>query len=457
MTFVRKLFLLLLVFFTVGGVLPSLDAVAQMQKLRVAANHRFLVQEDGRPFVWIGDTNWFFAKLPSATIDSILDTRSRQKFTIMQVSCRESLHNGDGPGEIDAPNEAWWAYLDDYVAKCAQRNLYVGITLGWWGLLKDNSAEALYDYGKRVGNRYKDQNNIVWLTLGEAGSYQRKDTLSGEKLRALVSGIRAGDTGGKLLTVHADYQRGTSITDDGLLGDFNNWQTSQWCCPAELPRKDDRTWTAWEAIAYDYAKTYDGQPKPTLDAEAWYENNKDFCDATAFNVRRRAYFTVLAGAFGHTYGAGGVWDGLVSGEACSADALAALHYPGSRGIANLSHFLHRLEDDFLKLRPDQRFITNGNSDDYDTHLQAAVASDSSFALIYSASDAVYSVNLSLLSADVLSAVWYNPRTNEYQNGRKRLSRKSESMQFDPPGKLGAGNDWVLMVGDQRFADRFVVE
>ncbi len=131
MTSASKLFLLLLGFFIIGGVLPFPVAVAQMQKLRVADNHRFLVHQDGRPFVWIGDTNWFFAKLPPATIDNILVTRSRQKFTVMQVSCRESLHNGDGPGEIYAPNEAWWAYLDDYVAKCAQRNLYVGITLGW--------------------------------------------------------------------------------------------------------------------------------------------------------------------------------------------------------------------------------------------------------------------------------------------------------------------------------------
>jgi hypothetical protein len=126
-----------------------------LPKLKVSENHRFIVQDDGSPFVWIGETNWFFAKLPPATIDNILDRRSAQGFTIMFVSCREKLYNGAGPGKVSQPNEAWWSYLDEYVAKCAARNMYVGITLGWWGVAKSNSEKDLYDYGKWVGNRYK--------------------------------------------------------------------------------------------------------------------------------------------------------------------------------------------------------------------------------------------------------------------------------------------------------------
>ena len=441
----------------VGGMLFSSAAVAQMQKLRIADNHRFLVKGDSHPFVWIGDTNWFFAKLPPATIDSILDTRRAQGFTIMLVSCRESLYNGSGPGKLDAPNERWWAYLDEYVAKCEQKNLYVGITLGWWGLLKNNSAEALYDYGKWVGDRYKDRDNIVWLTLGEAGSYRRKDTLPNDRLRALVDGIRNGDSGDKLLTVHADYKRGTSISDDAILCDFNNWQTSQWCCSDDLPKKDSRAWTVWEAIAHDYSLEYDGKPKPTLDSEAWYENNKDFCGATAFNVRRRAYFTIFAGAFGHTYGAGGVWDGLSADEGCSRDALAAINYPGAQSMSNLSQFLHRLGDDFLKLRPNQRFVADHNSDNYDTHIQAAVANNRSFALVYSARDAAYRVNVSLLSESASSAIWYNPRANAYQKTAARPFGNADAVRFDPPGDSGPGNDWVLIIGHEQFVSQFPVK
>ena len=436
----------------------SASLFAQMQKLEIADNNRFLVKEDGTPFVWIGETNWFFAKLPPATIDSILATRSTQGFTVMFVSCREKLYNGGGPGGINNPNKAWWSYLDEYITKCEQRDLYVGITLGWWGVAKGNSETDLYNYGKWVGERYKDKNNIIWLTLGEAGSHYRKDTIPDNKINALIRGIREGDTGDKLLTVHADYKRGTSISNDGEISDFNNWQTSQWCCLDDLPRKDERTWKVWEAIQFDYNKIYNGKPKPTLDSEAWYENNKDFCDASSFNIRRRAYFTIFAGALGHTYGAGGIWDGLNSEEGCSRKALEAIHYPGAQHMGYVSDFLHGLGDDFLKLRPDQSVIVAGNSDNYDTHLQATMAVDSSFALIYSASDATYTVNLSKLSGRTISSVWYNPRINKYQTEDSRLiTDKRKIQEFDPPGELGAGNDWMLILGNVQTIDNYIVK
>lgn len=430
----------------------------EMQKLKISSNNRFLVKEDGSPFVWIGETNWFFAKLPPSTIDSILDTRSAQGFTIMFVSCREKLYNGDGTGSIDKPNEAWWTYLDEYIAKCAARDLYVGINLGWWAVAKNNAATDLYNYGKWVGNRYKDHNNIIWLTLGEAGSHARKSTIPDNKIEALANGIRDGDTGNKLLTIHADFKRGTSLTNHSKISDFNNWQTGQWCCLNDLPRKDERNWTVWEAIKYDYDKRYDGKPKPTLDAEAWYENNKDFCDATAFNIRRRAYFTLFAGAFGHTYGAGGIWDGLNESEDCSGNALEAIHYEGAKDMGYVSSFLHGLGNDFLKLCPDQKLVVEGNSNNYDTHIQSAIAEDATFALIYSASDEVYSVDLAKLKGKVISYIWYNPRSNKYQKTESiHQTKKLVTHAFDPPSKMGAGNDWILILGDKKKIDNFRVE
>ena len=429
------------------AILFSTPGISQIQKLKISDNNRFLVKEDGSPFVWIGETNWFFAKLPPPIIDSILDKRSAQGFTVMSVSCRENLYNGEGPGNIGNLNEKWWLYLDEYIDKCAQRNLYVAITLGWWGLVMKNSETDLYKFGKWVGNRYKDKNNIIWFTLGEAGSHNRKNSIPGTKLNALVNGIREGDTGDKLLTVHADFKRGTSISNDSELCDFNNWQTSQWCCPADLPRNDKRLWTVWEAIQFDYKQLYNGKPKPTLDSEAWYENNQDFCDAKGSNIRRRAYFTIFAGAFGHTYGAGGIWDGLTTKEGCSSSALGAIHYPGAQYIGYLSSFLHKLGNNFLKLHPDQTLIAEGNSNNYDAHIQATIANDHSFALIYSASDSFYLINTSKLSGQKLFSIWYNPRTNQYQRAQNVELTKNPFQKFDPPGDSGAGNDWVLILGD----------
>lgn len=435
-------------------VLTAVTSVhADMQKLKIGPDNRFLVKENGEPFVWIGETNWFFAKLPPTTIDQILEKRSKQGFTVMFVSCRESLYNGGGgPGGINSPNEAWWSYLDDYIEKAEKKNLYVAITLGWWPIAKKNSAGNLYNYGKRVGNRYKDSNNVIWLTLGESGSHNRKGTIPDNKMSSLVNGIRDGDTGNKLLTIHADYKRGTSISNDGDLCDFNNWQTSQWNAPTDLARKGPKVGggTVWDAITYDYNKMYNGKPKPTLDSEAKYENNKDFGGATPFTIRRRAYYTIFAGAFGHTYGAGGIWDGLNSGEGNSKDALGALNYHGAEDMGHLSSFLHGLGDNLLKMRPDQNIIKSHNPDSYDTHIQASVAGDRSFTLVYSASDSPYTLDLTRLHSKGpskgLSAKWYNPRENTYQKDKGRPYNNTISNQeFDPPGDSGAGNDWILML------------
>lgn len=435
------------IIYLILGILCGLNLMisGQTQKLKIGPEKRFLVKEDGSPFVWIGETNWFFAKLPSETIDKILDKRSEQGFTVMFVSCREEMYNGGGTGFVSNPNEKWWNYLDEYISKCEQRNLYVGITLGWWGKLKSLSEKELYDYGKWVGERYKNNNNIVWLTLGEAGSHKRKAELPREKLRALVRGIRDGDSGNKLLTIHADYKRGTSLSEDGEFCDFNNWQTSQWESPTDLPKRDERSWTVWEAIEFDYNKRYIGYPKPTLDAEAMYENNKDFCGATTFEIRRRAYFTILAGAFGHTYGAGGIWDGLSSRNKCSGSALDALDYKGAEQIGFLSGFLHNLKNSFLKMRPNQEFIISNNPVNYDEHVQASVACDASFALVYSPSGTPFKLDLSMLNSKKLKMVWFNPRENSYEKDKIVLHKNN---QFKPPGKTQPGNDWILVIGKE---------
>ncbi|MGB3781038.1 MAG: putative collagen-binding domain-containing protein, partial [Tunicatimonas sp.] len=116
-------------------------------------------------------------------------------------------------------------------------------------------------------------------------------------------------------------------------------------------------------------------------------------------------------------------------------------------LGYLSSFLHKLGDDFLKLRPDQSLVVDGNSSSYDSHIQATVANDRSFALVYSASDAAYAIDVSKLSSPSQSATWYNPRANQYQTQHSLPPIRGNIQQFDPPGHKGAGNDWVLVLGN----------
>lgn len=402
---------------------------AHMQKLKVGPHKRFLVKEDGSAFVWIGATMWKWKALSLEQMKQIVDDHSAKGYTVLQI--------------IAYPDR--YETVDKLVDLAADRNMYLAFVTGWYRDVQRGSVSDLYKRGHELGSRYKDNNNIIWLTAGEAGGHKRKDrTVPDEKLEALVRGIRDGDTGNKLLTVHADYKRGTSLDNDTEIVDFDNWQTSQWRSPSDLPREDKRSWTVWQAITYDYTRK---PVKPTLDSEAWYERNKSHGGATPFNIRRRAYFSILAGGFGHTYGAGGIWDGLVEPKGCSGNWETALTYTGYIHIGHLSEFLHGLGSDFPKLRPDQSMIKSRNSDSYDTHIQAAVARDGSLALVYSASDAPYTLDLTRLRPQSLSARWYNPRENTFRKDKGSPYDHTNSHQaFDPPGNKGAGHDWVLMLG-----------
>jgi hypothetical protein len=131
----------------------------------------------------------------------------------------------------------------------------------------------------------------------------------------------------------------------------------------------------------------------------------------------------------------------------SGNCETALTYDGYIQIGYLSQFLHGLGDDLLKLRPDQNLIAGKNSENYDTHIQAAVAKDGSLAVIYSASDERYSLNLSRLRTNHPTVRWFNPRNNAHGKRERVKAVSGRTLDVDPPGDQGPGNDWVLILGE----------
>ncbi|MGV2829114.1 apiosidase-like domain-containing protein [Myxosarcina sp. GI1(2024)] len=402
-------------------------------KLKIDSSKRFLVRADDSPFVWIGDTFWKFSKLSREQRLQLLDDRKSKGFNVVMVRVGTGTKGEPAgfTGNLE-PIESHFQELDHLVAAANERGMYIAIATGWWYIVRDFDAEALYKFGKFIGDRYKNNDNIIWLGAGESGSHHRKQELAFSKLKSLIRGIRDGDTGNKLLTVHADYQRGTSLSDTNELVDFKNWQTSQWCCPDDLPRQDVRNWTVWEAIAYDYEQL---PTKPTFDGEAWFENTNlgGGAPAKPYNIRRRAYFTIFAGGFGHSYGGSGIWD-------VTSNFSQALQYEGATQIGYLSQLLHALGNDFLKLRPAQSMVISGQSSDYDRHIQATSANDGSYALVYTAGTSNFALDLSQFRTESISAMWFNPRTKELSE-RNRVGRSS-LVNFTTP----ENGDWVLVLG-----------
>ena len=63
-----------------------------LPKLTVSANHRYLVQENGRMFFYLADTAWeLFHRLNREEAIRYLDTRARQGYTAIQAVALSEL------------------------------------------------------------------------------------------------------------------------------------------------------------------------------------------------------------------------------------------------------------------------------------------------------------------------------------------------------------------------------
>jgi hypothetical protein len=77
-----------------------------MQRLRISDNRRYLVREDGSPFLWIGDTAWHMVDtLTRDEVDLYLDHRAAHGFTVIQTTA--FMGQGDDPALCANPINAY--------------------------------------------------------------------------------------------------------------------------------------------------------------------------------------------------------------------------------------------------------------------------------------------------------------------------------------------------------------
>ena len=121
-----------------GAILPSVatDTKPASTKLRVSANGRYLIQQDDRPFFYLGDTAWeLFHRLNREEANRYLQNRATNGFTVIQAVVLAELDGlktpnayGDLPFRTDdpsQPNEAYFKHVDYIVTKAASLGLYI--------------------------------------------------------------------------------------------------------------------------------------------------------------------------------------------------------------------------------------------------------------------------------------------------------------------------------------------
>jgi hypothetical protein len=342
----------------------------------------------------------------------------------------------------ERPNEKYFEHVDYVVDGAAALGMFVGMLPTWgdkvgpkyWGVgPKVFTPENARAYGRFLGRRYRDR-PIIWILGGDRPA---KTSPLRAVWRALAEGLREGDGGRHLMTYHP--MGGQSCAsywppDEPWL-DFHMIQSGH----------SRRNAPNYEMVAADRALT---PTKPTLDGEPCYENHPvAFKQGTGRfddrDVRQAAYWGVLAGACGHTYGCHEIWQLWEPGRKPITFAQTpwreALHLPGA---AHMRHVRALFESrDLTSLVPDQSIILAGQGRG-GNHVQAARASDGSFLFVYLPTGRPVTIDTAQLAGPRAVAHWYDPRNGSWSRIGEHTT--SSPRDFTPPS-AGRGNDWVLVL------------
>ncbi|SMO52163.1 glycoside hydrolase family 140 protein [Fodinibius sediminis] len=431
---------------------------ANAQQLRVSDNNRYLESGDGRPFFWLGDTAWeLFHRLDREEANSYLENRAQKGFTVIQAAVLAELDGLGIPnpyGELPLenhnpglPNDAYFDHVDYIVNKAEELGLYIGMLPTWgdkfnkkWGQGPEIfTPENAREYGRFLGQRYRNK-PIIWILGGDRNPESSRHQ---EIITAMAEGLQEGDQGNHLITYHpqGDSNSAEWFHKTPWL-DFNMFQSGH-------ARADNKN---YQMTLSNYHKV---PQKPTLDGEPCYEDHPISWDPKngwfhAFDARQAAYWSMLAGAMGHTYGNHNIWQMWEAGRKPISSARTpwqqAMDYPGAFQMGYMrSLFTSR---PYTKLEPYQELVA---SDPLDSNApaRAAKARDNSFALIYIPHGQSITVQLSIFDDVTVDAWWYNPRMGESIHLKALEAGATHS--FDPPADPRRGNDWILVL-DRKSAN-----
>ena len=426
--------------------------------LRVSDNKRFLVQADGTPFFYMGDTAWeLFHRLNCEEADRYLKRRAEQGFTVIQAvalaefdGLAEPNPYGETPlqnNDPTQPNEAYFKHIDYIIDKAAANGLVIGFLPTWgdkvfknsWGkgpeIFNPQNARV---YGKWLGDRYKNRKNIIWILGGDRNPREGSPDVA--VWRAMAEGIEEG-VGGADKALMSLHPQPTAVGGGGASKwfgddawfDFNMHQTGH--C---------RDTPVYAYITTSYNRT---PTKPTMDAEPIYEdhpvcfNAKELGTSNALDVRKAAYLDLFAGAHGHTYGCHDIWQ-MYSPNRPAVNGPhiywpEALELPG----ANQMKFVRRLMESrpMLERVPDQSLIVEN---DYPPAERIQATRGKNYAFIYTAAGKSFTVNMGKIDGTSVKIAWLNPRTGETKDNG--MVANSGQQKFTPPA-TGYGQDWVLVL------------
>lgn len=406
--------------------------------LKVSSGSRYLVDQDNRPFFWSGEAAWsLIAQLSSSDAGLYLDNRMSKGFTVIMVSLIEHKFCTNPPANFygnlpftgvpfKSPNEKYFLHADSVIESAARRKivvllapLYLGYDCkdeGWCAEVKNASLSDLHSWGQYLGARYKKFSNIIWLIGGDTDPSPVKD-----KVMEVVKGIREKDPV-HLFSAH-NQPESMAITP---------WSAGDW--------ESVNNVYSYDSVIYKHYRTaYELKPVlPYYQIESAYENEHN---STPGELRSYAYWAILSGAMGHTFGNCPVWHFGGARTWCNTnDWKQEMNNSGSVSMDYLQRLF--ISRSWQALIPDfeNRIITTGYGKwSTKDHVAAAVTSDGNTIIAYLPSKRTVTADMTRIHGTKARCWWYNPGNgNATEIG---TFPNSGILSFTP----NAEGDWVLVI------------
>ncbi|HEY4654377.1 MAG TPA: glycoside hydrolase family 140 protein [Cyclobacteriaceae bacterium] len=434
--------------------LLSILSTGSFSQLKVSPDHRYLQTTDGMSFFWLGDTAWeLFHRLTREEAKMYLENRAAKGFTVIQAVVLAELDglntpnaNGDKPlidNDPEKPNEAYFRHVDHIIKEANKLGLIVALLPSWgdkwykdrWGtgpeIFTPGNARP---FGEWIARRYAND-DIVWVAGGDR-TPQNETHLS--IIRSMAEGIRSVVKDRQLITFHPT---GGSSSYDFFAGD--NWidfHMSQTGHKVGNPdyKANIKAYTITPARPH-----INGEPNYEDHPNDWNPREKGWMDD--FDTRQAAYWNMLSGGAGHTYGNHNIWQMFDESRTPVNNARTrwqkALDHPGSFQVGYMKRMLEKR--DWQKLVMDQS-VLKGENPEGQQYKMAAVSSDKDFLMVYIPYGDKTTVNMEKLKASTIRGWWFNPRDGhvvslgDFDNSGDR--------EFTPTA-VGRGSDWVLILDD----------
>lgn len=453
-----------------------------LEPLTVSPDGRRLQTASGKPFFYLADTAWTLPqRLKWDDAVAYLNTRAVQGFTAVQLVALDperDVRMRDAAGEpallgddLSRPNEVYFAHLDRILDEAERAGLYV-LLLPVWGQLvvgdswgggsfpKTVTEANAFEYGRWLGDRYRDRTSIIWCLGGDRHPIHKGTDYRGV-WRRLAEGLATGVTG---LACRWDEPGGAW---DRLLITYHPcFELETRACSTMSYWTEDEAWIRFVALQSGHGlKTRNDllvkeervrrRTMPVIDLEPAYERMPMnwpglFPLHGDWIVRKRAYWAVLAGACGHTYGHASTWCMISErerNEVLDATWFQALSHPGAGQLTVLRRLAEALP--FERWVPAQSLLAHDalcGPECLDDHRQAARDRDGEFAIVYLTSGGRECVDLSSLGSDRIEAVWLDPRTGELHEARAAADASPDpgGADFEAPAE-GPEQDWILVL------------